>query len=180
MTLVVCTFLGAPARADDSAQSPRWWAEGPAGGAFGVFVEGGASVGQIGFAPFAAGSLGVGASLRWFEASVTGYYGSSFDSVFAGGAFLARLALRVPVSYVAFSVGPALGYLEVPGHYVSGFAFEPLAVGVEIDPVCHLRLGLLGTWTQIFGDSPEGGFRGAITVGYVMGHCRQAGVRTSG
>ena len=174
--VLISGLLATPARADDSA--PFWWRAGPAGGAFGLFVEGGATAGQFGFETFGAGSLAVGASLRWFEASVAGYLGSSFDSAYSGGAFLVRLALRFPVKYVAFTLGAGLGYVEVPGHIVSGTWFEPVSIGVEVDPVCHLRLGVLGAYAQIYGDAPEGAMRGALTVGYVMGKCADPTRRT--
>ncbi len=140
--VVALLLLATPA----SAEKPKpFWAVGPAGGAFGLFVEGGVTAGQLGFETFAA--------------------------AYSGGAFLGRLAVRLPAKYVAFSLGPALGYVEVPGHYVSGVWFEPLSLGVEIDPVCHLRIGLLGAYAQVFGYAPEGALRGALTVGYVMGQC---------
>ncbi len=176
--LVVSVLLAAPAAADDTAagavqHANSFWAAGPAGGAFGLFIEGGVTAGQFGFDTFAAASLGLGVSLRWFEASVIGYGGSSFDGNYNGGAFLAHVALRVPVKYVAFTLGTGLGYVEVPGHYVSGVAFEP-SVGLEIDPVCHLRIGLLGGLAQVFAEyAPQGILRGALTVGYVMGRCRK-------
>jgi hypothetical protein len=172
MIFAVSVLCAAPAEADDSPRPKPFWTAGPAGGAFGLFVEGGATAGQFGFETFAAGSGSVGVSLRWFEASVIGYGGSSFDSDYNGGAFLARVAARVPVSYVAFTLGPGLGYVAVPGHIVSGTVFEPVSVGIEIDPVCHLRIGLLGAYGLVFGDAPEGMLRGALTVGYVMGRCR--------
>jgi len=54
---------------------------------------------------------------------------------------------------------------------VSGVVFEPLEVGLEIDPVCHLRIGLLGAWAPAFSTDFEFVARGALTVGYVMGAC---------
>ena len=162
--------LASSAKADEPA--PRWWRVGPAGGAYGLFVDGGATAGQFGFEQFAAASIGIGVSLRWFEASANGYFGSSFDANYSGGAFLAHVALRVPVTYVAFTLGSSLGYVEVPGHTVSGFTVEPVVLGVEMDPVCHLRIGLEGAWAQIFSEyAPEGALRGALTIGYVMGRC---------
>ncbi len=177
-TIVVVSGLlvTAPVFADDAAplaaRPKPFWAVGPAGGAFGLFVEGGVTAGQFGFDTFAAGLLAVGVSLRWFEASVIGFGGSSFDGNYSGGAFLGHVALRVPVNYVAFTLGTGLGYVEVPGHTMSGVAFEP-SVGIEIDPVCHLRIGLLGAWAQIFNAyASDGVLRGALTVGYVMGRCQ--------
>ena len=186
MRAVVCGWFvafagaaGSDARADDAAPNKPFWAVGPAGGAFGLFVDGGFTAGQFGLDTFAAGTLDVGVSLRWFEASVTGFGGSSFDGAYSGGAFLVRTALRIPVKYVALSFGPAAGYVDVPGHTIRGFAFE-LSGGIEIDPICHLRIGLLGGWAWVFGDVYgdvgvyEGVFRGALTVGYVMGRCIKA------
>ena len=150
-----------------------FWAGGPAGGAFGLYVETGVTAGDLGVETFAAGSSAVGVSLRWLDASVVGFGGLSFDSRYSGGAFLTHVAMRVPFKYLAFTLGPSLGYLEVPGHYVSGVVFEPLSVGLEIDPVCHLRIVLSGALAQVFSDTiaPEGMLRGALTVGYVMGRC---------
>jgi hypothetical protein len=163
--------LASSANADEPERPSPWWSLGPAGGAYGFFVEGGGTAGIFGFESFAAASFGLGASLRWFEASATGHFGGSFDSLYGGGAFLARFAARVPMQYVAFTLGPSLGYVEVPGHLVSGFVFEPVTIGVEIDPICHLRIGAQGAWAQVFGDAPQGALRGALTIGYVMGHC---------
>ncbi len=46
-----------------------------------------------------------------------------------------------------------------------------MSVGFELDPICHLRIGLLGA----LGGGPFAPFggllRGALTVGYVMGAC---------
>lgn len=174
--MVVVSLLAAvgDARADGGEGNvqtkPSFWRSGPAGGAFGFFVEGGATAGTlIGYA-FGAGSLGIGMSLHWFEASFTGYYGSSFDSLdgpYAAGGFVGRVALRVPARYVAFSLGSELGDVAVvSGHpvFTNVAVVEPLSIGLEIDPVCHLRIGLLG----VFGDEVV---RGALTVGYVMGPC---------
>jgi len=136
-----------------------------------LFAGGGATAGVFGFETFAAASWHVGASLRWFEISANGFYGGSFDSLYGGGAFLARMAARVPVQYVAFTLGPSFGYVEVPGHLVSGFVFEPVTLGADIDPVCHLRIGIEGAWAQVFGEAPQGALRGALTIGYVMGRC---------
>ena len=156
---------------------PSLWKSGPAGGAFGLFVEGGATAGAF-YVPFAAGSLGLGVSLRWFEASFTGYYGSSFgtsEGPYTAYGFLGRIALRVPVSHVAFSLGTELGYVDVvsgsPDLFTRGLMFEPVSVGVEIDPVCHLRIGLLGTLGLTFNAFNAALLRGALTVGYVMGAC---------
>jgi hypothetical protein len=176
-TVVVVSLLAAhagDARADGDASvqaKPSFWKSGPAGGAFGFFVEGGVTGGQFDFDTFGAASLALGVSLRWFEASVLGFGGSSFDGNYSGGAFLARVALRLPLKYVAFTLGQGLGYVEVPGHYVSGVVFEPLEVGFEVDPVCHLRIGVLGAWAPAFSTDFEGVARVAFTVGYVMGAC---------
>jgi hypothetical protein len=174
-TIGVVSLLAAhpgKARADGGEgivqPKPSLWSSGPAGGAFGLFVEGGASAGcfcDFFGESFYSGSLGLGASLRWFEASFTGYYGSSFDAHYSGPAFLGRAALRVPVNHVAFSLGSELGYFTVPGHSIAGVMLEPVSAGVEIDPVCHLRIGLLGAFGFGYGYI----FRGALTVGYVMG-----------
>ncbi len=176
--MVVVSLLAADAKADGGSepivpppQKPSFWKSGPAGGAFGLFAEGGVTAGQFDFDTFGAGSLALGVSLRWFEASVVGYGGSSFDGNYSGGGFLGRAALRVPVKYVAFTLGPGLGYVEVPGHYASGVVFEPLEVGLEINPVCHLRIGLLGAFAPAFNVGFEGILRGALTVGYAMGSC---------
>jgi hypothetical protein len=171
-SLAAAVFLFASsAGADEPA--PRWWRIGPAGGAYGLFASGGATAGQYGFETFAAAAVDLGVSLRWFEASATGLFGSAFDSRFSGGAFLAHVAARIPFTYVAFTLGPSIGYVEVPGHPdVSGFAFEPVVLGVEIDPICHLRIGVLGAFGQVYSDGTyEGALRGALTIGYVMGRC---------
>jgi hypothetical protein len=115
--------------------------------------------------------LGLGASLRWFEASFTGYYGSTFEAGYSGGGFLGRVAARVPVSYVAFSLGSEMGYLTVPGHVINGLVLEPVSLGVEIDPVCHLRIGVLGALGYAFAGVGNDVLRGALTVGYVTGAC---------
>lgn len=73
---------------------------------------------------------------------------------------------------VAFTIGSALGYVDVSGHdNLTGVALEPLSVGIEADPVCHLRFGLLAAYAATFVRDPQGVFRSAITVGYVMGAC---------
>ena len=177
--MLALSLLTADAKAQPLAQSkPSFWTSGPAGGAYGLFLEGGVTAGSFeglaGSYPFAAGSFGLGASLRWFEASFTGYYGSTFDSGYSGGGFLGRVAARVPVKYVAFTIGSELGYLKVPGHYIEGLVLEPVSLGVEIDPVCHLRIGVLGAFGWAFAGVGSDVFRSTLTVGYAMGPCPQS------
>lgn len=158
---------------------PSYWKSGPAGGAFGLFVEGGATAGNFAGYLFGAGSFGIGVSLRWFEASFTGYYGSApgfpSDGPYNAGGFLGRVALRVPVKYVSFSLGSELGYVDVvsgePVLFTHGLVLEPVSLGIEIDPVCHLRIGLLGAFGIGYSNSDIGILRGALTVAYVMGAC---------
>jgi hypothetical protein len=169
-TALALVLVAAPANADDSP-TPRW-TRGPAGGAFGFIVDGGATAGLFGLESFAAASLGVGGTFRWFEASATGYFGSSFDSIFRGGAFLVRLAARIPINFVAFTFGASLGYVDVPGHLVTGVAVEPISLGFEFDPICHLRIGVLGAYGQVVGEAPQTTLRGALTIGYATGRCR--------
>jgi hypothetical protein len=70
-------------------------------------------------------------------------------------------------------LGTELGYVAIvtgePVLFTRGLVVEPLSVGVEIDPVCHLRVGLLGAFGIGYTDVYI--FRGALTVGYVMGAC---------
>jgi hypothetical protein len=183
--MLAVSLLAADAKADggnvqivEPPTKPSFWKSGPAGGAFGFFVEGGATLGIFAGYPFGAASLGLGVSLRWFEASFTGYYGSSFgsfDGPYSAAGFLGRVALRIPAKYVAFTLGGELGYVAVlsgqPDVFTRGLVFEPLSVGVEIDPVCHLRIGVLGAFGAGYSNWDVGIFRGALTVGYVMGAC---------
>lgn len=181
--MLVASLLAADAQAEGVDQpnvqpKPSFWNSGPAGGAFGLFVEGGATAGTFAGYPFAAVALGLGGSLRWFEASFTGYYGSSFgtlDGPYSAGGFLGRAAVRVPAKYLGFSLGADLGYVAVtsgnPAIFTRGLVFEPLSFGVDVDPVCHLRIGVVGALGTGYSVLAVGIFRGAITVGYVMGAC---------
>lgn len=175
--MLLASLLAANARADgtasdaQSSKAPSFWTSGPAGGAFGVFVESGATAGLFGPYAFAAGSWSFGASLRWFEVGVGGYGGASFDGWYSAYAFTGRASLRLPLRFVALSLGVEWGYVDVSEHTYSGWVFEP-TTGVELDPVCHLRLGVLGAVGQTTGALEDRVIvRGALTVGYVMGRC---------
>jgi hypothetical protein len=160
--VVVCLSFAGAAHAD-----PK-----PSYDAFGFFAEGGATVGLVGGFPTGAGSVGIGATLRWLELGFTGYYGSTFDGSYSGGAFLGRVAARIPTRYVAVTFGSEIGYLDVPHHYIEGLLVEPFSIGLELEPVCHFRMGLLGAvGFGTFDAWDNSVLRVALTVGYVTGAC---------
>ena len=166
---VVCLLFAGVARADAPTPLLR---SGPTYDAFGFFVEGGATAGMVGGFPTGAGSIGLGATLRWFEAGFTGYYSSTFDGSYSGGAFLGRLAARIPTRFVAVTLGIELGYLDVPHHYIEGLIVEPFSIGLELEPVCHFRVGLLGAiGFGTFSAWDDSVLRAALTIGYVTGTC---------
>jgi hypothetical protein len=137
----------------------------------------GTSSGLVNSLSFIPGELLLGASFKWFEVDALGILGSvdlSKGATF--GAVAGRLAARLPLNHLAFTLGGTFGYFDAttsnsisPGPWVSG------SFGFESFPVCHWIIDV-HVDGGIIGDTGDGKPAGralfAFSLGYRAGACK--------